>query len=207
MVSFIVQVLNRLGVPVLMIGNSNALSFIMSELRLARRSAGLAMPHWTRFEANQPEWKDLFLPTLWKYQYLKQYTPLDKDLAAMMYKQTQGIPDYAVKLYEAVQEELMNDDKTDPEIITPAVIERVRRERFALSWPIIEALVKPDTTLLRSIPDIHPIDIFGPLSPLGWKGWPRGKVNGDYERELIRLQDQRDKAEALELPLGLGEAA
>ena len=99
LLSFIVQVVNSLGVPVVMVGNSNALNLLSSELRMARRSTGITNPHWMRFEATHPEWL-LLTDELWKYQYLKVKSELTDPIRAEFYKQTQGIPDLAVKLFE-----------------------------------------------------------------------------------------------------------
>ena len=205
LLSFIVQVVNRLGVPVLMIGNSNALTLLTSELRMARRSTGLLEPHWSRFKASHPEWRNKFVKNLWDYQYLKTFTPLNTDLEQEFYRQTQGIPDIAVKLYEAIQDTLLNE--RGAEIITPEVIARVAKRTLAFQYPIVAALRDGDFDMLRSLPDLHPIDVFGYDCAHALHSWPRRKLNGQYAREDADvLAKHRAEMENLELPFADGSS-
>jgi hypothetical protein len=196
LLNFIVQVVNTLGVPVLLVGNSNALDFMTSAMRLARRSTDLLHPHWSRFKGDA-EWK-LFTNALWKYQYLKQETKLTDDLRRELYRQTQGLPDYVVKLYEGVQQFLINE--ADDELVTPDVLVRVAKEKLSPNAALLGALRDANYDELRRIPDIHPIDIFGPGSPEAVKGWPKKLSKDNRAWEAFKLEQQQAQESQVELP-------
>lgn len=171
LLSFVVELVNTLNVPVLMIGNSNALELFTAELRMARRGTGLSTPLWMRFEENNPEW-DLLMEEMWRYQYLKTKTSLTKELRSEFYKHTQGIPDFAVKLYREVQKHLINAGGS--EVITSAVVSNVA-DNILTGNALIRALREHDYRVLREIEDVHPVDLFGLGSLQARGGWP--KVN------------------------------
>jgi hypothetical protein len=154
LLNFIVEI-ESMGVPVLLVANGKVDDILGTGFRQLRRSTGLSQPHWYRMLENSKEWR-VFSTALWHYQYLKVFQPLTDELRAELYYQTQGIPDFAVKLYHNVQKELINEE--DGEQITPEVIAKVAARDFARNARILKALRTKDLTILEKVNDLCPED-------------------------------------------------
>jgi hypothetical protein len=192
LLNYIVEIVNALGVPILMVGNSNALDLLTSTMRSARRSTGLLNPYWMKFRENDSDW-GIFLEELWDCQYLKQKTELTPELRREFYNQTQGIADYAVQLYEGIQQQLINE--ADGEIITPELVTRMAQQKLAPNLALIEAIRKSDYASLQVIGDVHPVDILGP-SAEAMKGWPKRSV-----AVMKQLAEKLDNQSEMQLKL------
>lgn len=121
LLDFIVRIVNDFGVPVLMVGTSEAGDFLSKDFRVTRRTTGLLQPHWGRLVEDEHEWT-LFTNALWKYQYVRSFTPLTSDLRHLIFELTQGIPDLVVKLYYLAQRHAINEGI---EQITSNLLEKV----------------------------------------------------------------------------------
>jgi hypothetical protein len=108
LLNFIVRIVNDFGVPVLMVGTSEAGSFLARDFRVTRRTTGLLQPYWGRLNERESEWK-LFTDALWKYQYVRKRTELTAELRHQFFDLTQGIPDLAVKLFFLSQRYAINE--------------------------------------------------------------------------------------------------
>jgi hypothetical protein len=104
MLDFFVQLVNTIGVPIVLIGNSKALPLLNGALSQMRRGSGQGDLVWDRFEFDK-QW-DLLVEDLWKYQYVKKPcgTIVDHKLSKILFDETQGITDLAVKLFMFAQE-------------------------------------------------------------------------------------------------------
>ena len=139
MLNFFVQLTNRIGIPVVLIGTFKSLSLFRQSFSQARRSAGQGDMIWTNM-ANDEDW-DFLLEGLWEYQVTKSATKLDpeqtRELYDAMYEESQGIIDIAVKLYMLVQWEVIGEES---EKITPSLIRSVAKKRLATLRPLLQAL-------------------------------------------------------------------
>ncbi|HYE10178.1 MAG TPA: ATP-binding protein [Patescibacteria group bacterium] len=156
MLNFFVNLVNTIGVPVILIGTTHALSVLQSEFRQARRGSGQGDLVWERMK-NDIQW-ELLIRGLWRYQWTKEYTPLTNELKDALYEESQGIVDIAIKLFAMAQ---MKAIATGKEIITPGLIKHVAKESLRLVKPMLDALKSNDIKQIAKYDDIKPIDIQG----------------------------------------------
>lgn len=149
MLNFFVQLINTIGVPVVMVGTFKALHLMMREFSQARRSAGQGDLIWGNFA--QDEVWDYFIENLWEFQWTGEETPLTPVLSHLLYEESQGIPDIAVKLYMIAQWQAIGLS----EKVTPSLIKEVAKESLKIAKPILDALKTRDTKILSTISDIH----------------------------------------------------
>jgi AAA domain-containing protein len=154
MLNFFVQVVNTMGMPVVLVGTYKALPLLTSEFRLARRASGQGDFIWERMLPDEV-WQ-MFIETLWRYQYVRQPTPLTAALAEALYEVSQGITDFAVKAYLLAQ---MRAIATGLEVVTPALLHSVARDSFCFAREVLEALRTRDWQKLKLVPDIQLVDL------------------------------------------------
>ena len=103
MLSFIVRLVNTIGVPVLLMGTPTAVPFLSSNLMTIRRSAGQqGMPKLHPLSQDSSDWQRL-LKNLWKYQWTRYHAPLTEEISFLLHKYSVGNVDAAVKLYMQAQ--------------------------------------------------------------------------------------------------------
>lgn len=151
MLNFFVELTNKFGVPVVLIGTYKALSLFTKDFAMARRAAGQGDVMISNLK--QDEYWDHFLGKLWKYQWTNVPTPLTKQLSETIYNESQGIVDIAVKLYMLTQWSVIGEND---ERLTPARIREVAKDNFHAVRPILRALRGNDIDALAKIGDILP---------------------------------------------------
>jgi hypothetical protein len=152
MINFFVELINTIKMPIMLIGTPKALSVLTQEFRSARRSAGQGDVVWNRLEKGAV-W-DYFLEAFWGYQYTKVTCPLTKELSRTLYEETQGITDFAVKLYLLTQCRAI---RSGEEQITPDMIKSVAKDSLNMAQPFLKALKTGDFSALPSCEDIRPV--------------------------------------------------
>lgn len=155
MLNFLVTLVNKIGIPVVLIGTTKAMDVLQSEFRQARRSSGHQGDLlWDRMK-NDTSW-DIFVSTMWKNQWTRQAVPLTDDFKNALYYESQGIVDIAVKLYAMAQIRAIG---MQIEIITPNDFHIVASEKLGLVKPALDALRSGDKNRIKAIGDIEPIGI------------------------------------------------
>ncbi|MEI7845108.1 MAG: ATP-binding protein [Chloroflexota bacterium] len=154
MLNFFVQLVNTMGMPVVLVGTYKALPILTGEFRQARRASGQGDFVWERMQPDEV-WQ-MFVETLWRYQYLRQPTPLTPQLTEALYEVSQGITDFAVKAYLLAQ---MRAIATGIETVTPAIIRSVALDSFRFAREVLEALRTDDWQKLKTVPDIQLVDL------------------------------------------------
>ncbi len=196
MLNFFVQLTSTFGVPVVLVGTFKALTLFTSDFAMARRSAGQGDIIISNLL--EDEYWEHFLGKLWQYQWTSQSTPLTPQLRNVMYEESQGIVDIAVKLYMLAQWAVIGEDD---ERLTPARIREVARTSFHAARPILQALRMRDTSALSRIKDILPLS--GDVDDYLTKAVRRVTFHGTLD--TLRNQDQqnlKDSDELLESPAG-----
>ncbi|XWK89102.1 MAG: ATP-binding protein [Phormidium sp.] len=160
MLNFFVQLVNTIGVPVVLVGTYKAMPILSGEFRQARRGSGQGDLVWDRM-AEDNIW-ELFIESLWQYQYVQKKRSLTARLTHTLYDVTQGITDFAVKVYMLAQ---IRTIVTGIEQITENIIRSVAADSLRLANPILSALRTGNMQLLYSLDDVHPIDITSFLQP------------------------------------------
>lgn len=151
MLNFFVQLVNTIGVPVILVGTFKALSLLSRDFAMARRSTGQGDLLW--FNEKENEIWDYFIEHLWRFQWTNTVTPLKPELKHVLYDESQGIIDIAVKLYQLAQWRIIGEED---ERITTQLIRQVADESLQLARPVIEALKLRDIDKLKTIEDVRP---------------------------------------------------
>ncbi|MGD1912723.1 MAG: ATP-binding protein [Rivularia sp. (in: cyanobacteria)] len=154
MLNFFVQLVNTIGVPVVLVGTYKAMSVLSGEFRQARRGSGQGDLIWDSMEEDDV-WQ-LFIESLWRYQYARKPCPLTSSLCHALYESSGGITDFAVKIYMLAQIRAMT---TESEIINEGVIKSVAADSLRLARPILDALKTSNVKALYNIDDVYPTDI------------------------------------------------
>jgi AAA domain len=154
MLSFFVELVNTIGLPIILVGTYKAMAMLNSEFRLARRSAGLGDFVWDSMKKDEI-W-NTFLESLWRYQYTRNACKLTPHLNGTLYDVTQGITDLTVKVYMLAQaRSITRGDET----ITANVIHSVAHDSFRMASPILDALKSGNLQELYKVDDILPVDV------------------------------------------------
>ena len=154
MLNFFVTLVNTVGVPVVLIGTTKAMEMLQSEFRQARRSSAQGSLFWDRMQ-NDQSWS-VMIRSMWKYQWLRKQTPLTDELKNVLYEESQGIIDIAVKLYAMAQSKAIADGI---ETITAKTIREVVSEKLQLVKPMLKALREGDIEKLAQYEDIRLLDV------------------------------------------------
>ncbi|MDN9011441.1 AAA family ATPase [Brevibacillus laterosporus] len=189
MLNFLHSLVVNIGVPVIFIGTPEAIDILGSKLRIARKGSGQGEIRWEPMK-NDSSWK-LLIQGMWKYQWTKHVTPLTDELIDTLYDESQGIVDYAVKLFRLTQQKLINLGKD--EIITPEIIRKVAKEDLPLSQKPIRALRENDVAEIVRFGDIRSLETLQLLNE---------GVRTKKDLEEIQLYKQVDdiKREVVEKP-------
>lgn len=155
LLDFFVQLINTIGVPVILIGTYKALSVLSREFSQIRRGTGQGDLIWDRMEEDDI-WH-LFVKYLWRYQYTRTPCPLEKNqhLSHVLYEETQGITDFAVKVYMLAQVRAIT---SRTETITTGIIRSVAKDSLRTAARVLEALRRRDNRVLEEYDDIPFID-------------------------------------------------
>lgn len=163
MLNFFVQLVNTIGVPVVLIGNYKALPVLSGDFSQLRRGTGQGDLIWDRM-ARDEQWKFL-AESLWRLQYTQQVCRLEDDpsLAEILYEETQGITDLAVKAYMFAQERAITSGR---ERVTAAVIRSAARDKLGIPRAVLNALKTNDRRVLEQYEDVYPTQVKQRLSAL-----------------------------------------
>jgi hypothetical protein len=153
MLNFFVKLINSIGVPVSLIGTYKAISVLSGEFSQMRRGTGQGDVVWHRME-NDEQW-DLFVKTMWKYQYTKQKVEFTDKLKNALYHESQGITDFAVKLFYFAQKRAI---ESESEKITVGIIRSVAKEKLNMPRNILNALKTSNMEVLIKFEDVYPRD-------------------------------------------------
>lgn len=168
LLNFFVQLVNDIGIPVVLVGTYKALEVLSVEFSYMRRGTGQGDLIWDRME-NDRQWQ-IFVKSLFKAQYTHKSfrsddkTPLSKEdkqrnkhpisLSDVLYEETQGITDLAVKVYMFAQERAID---TGAEVVNAQIIRSVARDKFSMLRDILKALKYGDKRALYRFEDVYPV--------------------------------------------------
>lgn len=154
MLNFFVTLVNTIGIPVLLVGTNKAVSVLQSEFRQARRGSGQGDMVWSQMPKDE-SW-ELFVEGMWEYQWTDSYTPLTSELSDLIYEESQGILDIAVKLFMLSQVRAI---ATGKEKINSQIMKKVVSENLRLVKPMLDALKSGIPSEIAKYEDIRPINI------------------------------------------------
>lgn len=189
MLNFFVNLVNTVGIPVILVGTPKAISILQGDFRQARRGAGPAGDMVCDRIQNDEMW-ELLVESIWHYQWTRQEIPLTKELINVLYDETQGIPDLLKKVYGMAQ---LDAIVTGKEEITPQIVRKVARENLKLVQPMLHALKRGNVRDLAKYEDIYitDVDFDGFLN--------RTREFLKLEQEANKLQQERNKKQQSDL--------
>jgi hypothetical protein len=178
LLNFLLTLINKIGVPMLLVGTLAATPLLKDTVRIARRASGLGSMVWERLDPKDG-W-DFFIRDLWRFQWTRQPTELTPEIAECLYEETQGILDLAVKLFIlgqffAIQLSAQKPQTHGTEQLSAKLFRRVAKENFKLLEPMLTALKRGDREAIARYDDIRPFhdhiqDIFFKAVPDGGGG-------------------------------------
>jgi hypothetical protein len=142
---------------------------------------------------NHEQWQ-LFVKSLFRAQFTrKKFNPEDveksqpqnndnqstsvaKTLSDVLYDESQGITDLAVKMYMFAQERAIDTGK---EIVTANIIRSVAKDKFAMLRDVLKALRYEDKRALTRWDDVYPAALKEYLASIPLKGNPQVKIEGN----------------------------
>ena len=154
MLNYFVQLVNIIGLPVVLIGTPKGMGVLQSEFRLSRRNSAQGAMFWDRLE-NDDNW-DLLVEGVWDYQWTKKNITLTKELKDVIYEESQGIIDIAIKLYAMAQIRAISIGKEE---ITVSLIKQVAGENLKLVKPMLDALKSGNISRIAKYEDVCLVDI------------------------------------------------
>jgi GTPase SAR1 family protein len=150
LLNFFVSLNNSIKIPIVLIGIPTSLEFLQMNLRQARRSGESGAFFWDRV-ANDREW-EFFIKVMWKYQWTKHEFPFTTEFCEAMYYYSQGIIDYAVRLFIRAQ---IRAIVTNAEIVTVDIIQQVTIDEISMERPMLDILRSNDEKAKRIFDDIY----------------------------------------------------
>lgn len=158
MLNFFVELVNRIQLPVVLVGTYAAAGVLGDEFRQIRRGCGQGDLIWDSM-LNDDTWA-LFMETLWRHQYVRHVTPLTKELLDTLYDECQGITDFAVKMFMLAQARAITSGE---EKITVRCIRSIAHDSFRTAQPILRALRTKDLMALSTMKDVAPVSFSSAL--------------------------------------------
>lgn len=192
MLNYFTQLINTIGVPVVLIGTFKAMRLLSGSFSQARRSTGQGDLIMDRLMEGE-EW-NYFLNGLWRYQWTAKNTPLKAPLKKKMYELSQGIVDIAVKLYMLAQWQAIDEDGNDNERITVDLLESVAKQHMQLVQPMLKILRRNDPDTLALVDDLYPE--WNVLDQFLKRSSEKVNVQGEIRTKVLRedkIEQDQDK--------------
>jgi len=173
MLEFFVELVNTVGIPIVLVGTPKARPIFELELQSGRRSVGLGSIYWetipqyvtkTGEKKLNPNWVRLS-ENLWKYQWLKYGdAPLTDEIRDCWYDLSQGVLDIVVKLFVLAQLRAIANKK---ERITTGILESVYKQELKPVHPMLNALRSGDADKIIKYSDMRVVDLDKRIIQLG----------------------------------------
>ena len=172
-----------------MVGTNKAISILQSEFRQARRGSGQGDMVWSQMPKDE-SW-DLFVEGMWEYQWTTHFTELTREFNDLLYEESQGILDIAVKLFMLSQVRVI---ATGDEKLTKQTIKQVAKDSLRLVKPMLHALRSGIPSEIAKYEDIRPIDMEEEIE--------KYKASIDFQDKVrIQKEDQQQKRQKKEQSL------
>ncbi|MGL4850233.1 MAG: ATP-binding protein [Clostridium sp.] len=147
---FLLSLTNECKVPIVYIGTYKAYKgAITGDFRHRRRINGSGIIKWDSLKGEE---YDIFLETLWKYQWTKKTTELTDEIKKVMYQKTGGIVDRIIKIFMSVQIYAITSEQ---EKIRIQDIVKIAKEKFSITIEAIEAIERGDVKALAKYDDLY----------------------------------------------------
>jgi len=173
-ISFLLNLINRSGVPVILCGNPDMLKWIRRKFRLARRAE--AGGYVEMGPVNPSVWPAL-INAMWPLQWTNVETPITEELSEKLYNLSAGIPDIAIRVYKTAQELVIG---TGDEQITVSVLE----ESFSRCCVLTIEELGELNRLRDTIPDISTRHLIDADCTANEVGKPRARTSQSIKTDI-----------------------
>ncbi|OXM87016.1 ATP-binding protein [Paenibacillus rigui] len=207
MLNYFTQLINTIGVSVILIGTFKAMKLLSGSFSQARRSTGQGDLIMDRLMEGE-EW-DFFIERLWKYQWTSTCTKLTDSLKKEIYKLSQGIVDIAVKLYMLAQWEVIMHGKDNKERVTIWLLRNVASRHMQLVQPLLQVLKRNDPSAKVMVDDLYPQ--WDVLDQFLRNSKEKVNIQGEIRSQLLRDEnielDQNRYLELVKTAIDFGASA
>lgn len=148
--SFLVQLVNVVGVPVVLVGGLDAFHLVTEQFRQVRRGSTEGDLIVTQSEPGS-RWND-FCKVLWGYQYTTEKIDMTPEHAAALFDVSQGITELLVIAYKNAQIRAIS---TNRRFVTPKIIRSVS-DTLNLAQPALGALRRGSAFVIDRMSDLRP---------------------------------------------------
>jgi hypothetical protein len=152
MLNFFVNLVNDVGVPLLLVGTYKASRLFERTIQEARRACGDGLLDLRRPTKDDPWWR-LLVETVWSLQWTDKVAALTPAIEALLYDRSQGIPDVLVKLIAVGQRRAIALGKPS---MTAEDIRNAADNELALLKPALAALRRNRPNALHKYEDLLP---------------------------------------------------
>jgi AAA domain len=189
MLNFFSKLVSQLGLPVIRIGTNKARSIMQGDLRHGRRAVGEGSMFWDRVKLKTEEDEELwhfFIKGFFKFQWTKKPTPYTNDFSLVLYNESQGIFDIALKLFMIAQWRAI---ATGIETISIEMVEKVAQDSLHFVRPMLDALKSGNQKLIDKYSDIR-LDCDDEI----FKDF-KEKINKSIIKKLQSMRDLQESTE------------
>lgn len=187
LLDFLVEIINTIQVPILVIGTNKSYEVLQNNIRGPRRIGGNGFVPWDRI-TEKSEWKT-FMTALWQYQWTMEKVPLSDKLINLFYEHSQGIADFAVKLFIFTQ---ANAIYNGHEKIDEQTINETAKKDLALTKKMREAIKSGDVELMRQYEDIVIPNVSNKLKTLSRLSRKEEIIKQNVALDRIVLEQRRE---------------
>lgn len=187
LLDFLVEMINTIQVPILVIGTNKAYQVLQDNIRGPRRIGGNGFILWDRI-TDKSEWQT-FMTALWQYQWTKEKVPLSNKLIDLFYEHSQGIIDFAIKLFIFTQ---ANAIYNDHEKIDEQTINETAKKDLALTKKMREAIKSGDVELMSQYEDILIPDASDRLENLAMLSEKEGIIKQTLALDKMVLEQRKE---------------
>jgi hypothetical protein len=162
MLNLFVNLVNKVGVPIILIGTPKAYPLLTGEFQQARRASGIGDIKWFPLEydpkkgdSENAEW-EIFVEELWKYQYVRHPVELTKEITMALHTASAGVVDFAIKTFILAQfRAIMNKSET----LTADLLLSVAADSFQFAEEMLDILRNHRYEKMQDIPDLQLFDL------------------------------------------------
>lgn len=194
LIDFITELVNTIGIPVILIGSYKALYLFKNSLANTRRGIPNEFTENISGHMLEDSWEwGEFVENLWDLQYTKSYTQLTDEIKNTLYDCSVGIPDITVKLFMHVQSRAIVNGGNEK--ITPALIRDVAEKSLQLVQPIFQRMLSGDSSAYAELDDVKPdwVALNGYIK----EATHRVNIHGNLTKVHARSLQQKDKYDVL----------
>ncbi len=124
LLNVLVTLINKIGLPVMIVGTPTALPLLQGAFRQALRASGIGSAVWEP-EPESGDW-DGFVRRMWACQWTRVETPRTDEIVAVLRDESQGITNVVIKLYNR-HNAMTAENRASATILAPAPLRAARR--------------------------------------------------------------------------------